>query len=158
MLCKSFLSLRNDSALYNDLYIIQQFSTLKHPAFFQSDISPSAVVMAIPGLHIVANLGTNKALDQFSEFREFIDTCIVDLSLTKVGEVYHNFDGGGYTGVVCLTESHLSIHTWPEKKYLTFDVFLSNHLRDNRSITRELYRRVLVFFDAQVLLEQIIER
>lgn len=82
----------------------------------------------------------------------------MDLSLTKVGEVYHDFDGGGYTGVVCLTESHLSIHTWPEKRYLTFDVFLSNHLKDNRSITRELYRRVLVFFDAQILLEQIIER
>ena len=117
-------------------------------------------IVKVPGLHIVANLGTTEAtaLNQFSEFRYFIDTCIVDLSLTKVGEVYHNFEGAGYTGVVCLTESHLSIHTWPENKYLTFDVFLSNHLKDNRSITHELYRRVVQFFDAQILFEQIIHR
>lgn len=75
-----------------------------------------------------------------------------------VGEVFHDFPNGGFTAVVCLTESHLSIHTWPEHNYLTFDVFLSNYLLDNREKTREIFDSVKKFFSAKVLYEQILER
>lgn len=51
--------------------------------------------------------------------------------LTKVGEVYHQFGDDGYTAVVCLTESQISIHTWPEFNRVTFDVFLSNFMNYN---------------------------
>lgn len=115
---------------------------------------------AVPGLHILANFAVPdlKKLDDAESFKKFIDAQIADLALCKVGEVYHSFPNGGYTGVVCLTESHLSVHTWPEKNYLTFDIFLSNHLRDNRESTRTLYRQVKGYFDATVLFEQIIDR
>ncbi len=37
----------------------------------------------------------------------------------------HDFgDGMGVTGVVMLAESHISIHTWPERKYAALDVFV----------------------------------
>jgi S-adenosylmethionine decarboxylase len=115
---------------------------------------------SIPGLHIVSNLHVAEIglLSNFQEFRRFIDLEISRFGLTKVGEVYHNFPGGGYTGVVCLTESHLSIHTWPEHHYLTFDVFLSNYLKDNRDTTTALYARVKDFFQGTVLFEQTINR
>jgi S-adenosylmethionine decarboxylase len=114
----------------------------------------------IEGLHIVANLRVkdlSKLID-YHNFKQFIDQEIANNNLTKVGEAYHDFPGGGYTGVVCLTESHLSVHTWPEKEYLTFDVFLSNHLKDNRSTTTLLYQNVKLYFEAVVLFEQIIKR
>lgn len=115
---------------------------------------------AIPGLHIVANFSVVELdkLSDFVEFRNFINAQIEENGLCKVGEVYHNFEQGGYTAVVCLTESHLSIHTWPENNYLTFDIFLSNHLKDNRATTRRLYESVKAFFGANVLFEKIIER
>jgi S-adenosylmethionine decarboxylase len=115
---------------------------------------------SVPGLHIIANFAVadlNK-LTKYQPFEEFINEQIRTFNLSKVGEVYHNFETGGYTGVICLTESHLSIHTWPEKYYLTFDIFLSNHLKDNRPVTRDLYERVKKYFSGVVLLEQIIER
>lgn len=114
----------------------------------------------MPGLHIVANFAVADVdkLTGFQRFKDFVDTQIAHHNLSKVGEVYHNFDNGGYTGVVCLTESHLSIHTWPENQYLTFDVFLSNHLKDNRAVTRLLYQQVKEYFRATVLFEQIIDR
>eukprot|EP01035_Chromulina_nebulosa_P023121 gene23121-29959_t len=62
---------------------------------------------------------------------EVFDALIVSLALTKTGEVYHTFDNGGFTASVCLTESHVSIHTWPEYNLATFDVFLSNFRNDN---------------------------
>ena len=114
----------------------------------------------IPGLHIIANLSVADAdqLCTFAAFRAFIDKQIARHKLCSVGEVYHNFDNGGYTAVICLTESHLSIHTWPENHYLTFDVFLSNHLKDNRATTILLYEAVKEHFKATVLFEQIISR
>ncbi len=37
----------------------------------------------------------------------------------------HQFgEGGGVTGVVLLAESHISIHTWPEKDFAAVDVFM----------------------------------
>jgi len=126
------------------------------------DPSPGGLLIrAIPGLHIVANLSVpipGHLLVEYQAFRTFIDQQIAQLGLTKVGEAYHNFPGGGFTGVVCLTESHLSIHTWPEQTYLTFDVFLSNHLKDNRPVTRALYAAVRSFFNGTPLLEQYIDR
>lgn len=115
---------------------------------------------AVPGLHIVANLSVANVakLVDYHNFKDFIETQIHAFRLTQVGEVYHNFPGGGYTGVVCLTESHLSIHTWPEQQYATFDVFLSNYLKDNRATTHGLYEAVKDFFEADILFEQIINR
>jgi len=116
--------------------------------------------VTIPGLHIVANFKVNDPfrLLEFEAFKNFIDAQIAHFNLAKVGEVYHNFETGGYTAVVCLTESHLSIHTWPENNYLTFDIFLSNYLKDNRATTRALYANVQKYFEGVVLFEQIIDR
>ncbi len=36
----------------------------------------------------------------------------------------HRFSSGGITGVALLAESHISVHTWPEKNYAAFDVFM----------------------------------
>lgn len=118
------------------------------------------VAPALPGLHIIANLSshTPALLLQHQPFRLFIDELIARLHLTKVGEAYHDFAGGGFTGVVCLTESHLSVHTWPEFGYITFDVFLSNYLRDNRATTEAVYDAVKTFFEATVVMEQSINR
>lgn len=35
----------------------------------------------------------------------------------------HKFDPQGVTGVALLAESHLSIHTWPEKQTAVCDIF-----------------------------------
>ncbi|HEY0655867.1 MAG TPA: S-adenosylmethionine decarboxylase [Chryseosolibacter sp.] len=114
----------------------------------------------IPGIHIVANFNvkSRSKLETFEAFRAFIQKETERFRLTSVGEVYHNFPNGGYTGVVCLTESHLSIHTWPENNYLTFDIFLSNYLNDNRPTTAQLYENVKRFFEATVVYEKILNR
>jgi S-adenosylmethionine decarboxylase len=114
----------------------------------------------IGGLHIIANFSceSHAKIREYQSFKDFMEEQITLLSLRKIGEVYHNFPGGGFTGVVCLTESHLSIHTWPERNYVTFDVFLSNYLKDNRPVTRSVYKATQEFFQANVLFEQIIDR
>ncbi len=37
----------------------------------------------------------------------------------------HGFgSGAGVTGVALLAESHITVHTWPERGYAAFDVFM----------------------------------
>lgn len=43
---------------------------------------------------------------------------------TVLTERWHHFgEGYGYTGVVVLAESHISVHTWPERGYAAVDAF-----------------------------------
>lgn len=102
-----------------------------------------------PGLHILAEFTTSKShyLTAATPCRNLFDELIARLGLCKVGEAYHEFEGGGFTGVVCLTESHLSIHTWPEFELVTFDIFLSNYQKDNSQKVRDFYAGVLSFFE-----------
>ncbi len=36
---------------------------------------------------------------------------------------FHEFKPIGFTGILLLSESHMSIHTWPEYNYIAVDVF-----------------------------------
>lgn len=44
---------------------------------------------------------------------------------TVITERWHHFgENCGYTGVIILAESHISVHTWPERGYAAVDVFM----------------------------------
>ncbi|MBX0290601.1 S-adenosylmethionine decarboxylase [Hymenobacter sp. HSC-4F20] len=103
-----------------------------------------------PGLHILATFtAPPPTLLNAPACRAFFTAQVAALGLTCVGEAYHAFPEGGFTAVLALTESHLSIHTWPEHGLATFDVFLSNFRRDNADRARELYAATLAFFGGE---------
>jgi S-adenosylmethionine decarboxylase len=37
--------------------------------------------------------------------------------------VLHRFPGGGLTGYLLLSESHIAFHTYPEHRYIALDIF-----------------------------------
>ena len=44
---------------------------------------------------------------------------------TVLHAYYHPFgEGQGVSGVTVLAESHISIHTWPERQYAAIDIFM----------------------------------
>ena len=45
---------------------------------------------------------------------------------TEIGRVFHEFSPHGVSGVVLISESHFSIHTWPEYGYAAVDFFTCN--------------------------------
>jgi len=54
-------------------------------------------------------------------------------SLLKI--FLHEFpSSGGITGVALLAESHMSIHTWPEKDYAAIDIFMCGHADPRRAL------------------------
>ena len=112
-----------------------------------------------PGLHIVSTFNCSEdKLTDAAFCKTIFDKIIAELSLQKVGEVYYSFPGAGYTAVVCLTESHVSIHTWPEHKLATFDVFLSSFERDNADRVKHFFDQMILMFEASVTDKQEITR
>jgi S-adenosylmethionine/arginine decarboxylase-like enzyme len=50
------------------------------------------------------------------------------------------------TGVVLLAESHLAVHTWPERGGVTLDVYVCNLGRDNSAHAEALLEALLARF------------
>ena len=81
--------------------------------------------LSYAGSHLIIDLWEAEGLAD----RERIETALID-AVTAAGATLlhihlHTFEeGGGISGVAVLAESHISVHTWPEKGYAAFDVFM----------------------------------
>ena len=113
-----------------------------------------------PGTHLLATLKTEDSslLQRYEPFSVLVNGLIERHGLQKLGEVYHNFTPSGFTAVVCLSESHLSIHTWPEYGLVNLDIYLSNFLRTNDGTVQQLYDAVRAYFGAVAENEQYLKR
>jgi len=83
------------------------------------------------GKHLILELwGAQGSLPfwQMDEAAEVLKRAAIDAGATVLSERWHHFgDGCGYTGVVVLSESHISVHTWPEHGYAALDIFVCGH-------------------------------
>ncbi len=86
------------------------------------------------GIHVLGELyGCPKDLLERKEVvREIILSVVKDADLNSLGDVFHQFEPHGVTGIVLLAESHISIHTWPERNLAAVDVFTCGEEGDAR--------------------------
>ena len=86
------------------------------------------------GNHIIIDLWEASRLDDLEhmEFvlREAIDVC----GATLLHVHLHHFTPNGISGVAVLAESHISVHTWPERAFAAFDVFMCGKARPELAI------------------------
>src|SRR3546814_12318847 len=52
------------------------------------------------------------------------DAAIVSGATILNVDLHHFEPNGGISGVVVLAESHISLHTWPERNFAALDVFM----------------------------------
>ena len=83
---------------------------------------------------------------------------IHEFELEIVGISEHVFDPCGFTMAICLKESHICIHTWPEFNQLTLDIYLCNYLKDNSYKVTLLGDCFKEYFKAKVLNETNVYR
>lgn len=93
------------------------------------------------GTHLTADLAGCRPqhpwMGQPDRLRQACLDAVRAAGLTVVGTCFHGFAPApgetiaGVTGVVLLAESHLAVHTWPERGVVTLDVFVCNLLTDN---------------------------
>jgi len=117
------------------------------------------------GLHIIADLYNCAKGELLVSSRQLRDLCVeacTDAGLTVLGDHFIQFDGadgtqqGGSTGAVVLAESHLAIHTWPERDSATLDVYVCNFTCDNTAKAEAVYKRLVqALKPADILVERI---
>jgi S-adenosylmethionine decarboxylase proenzyme len=79
--------------------------------------------------------------------------------LMPVADLFHRFPGGaGITGVVLLAESHMAVHTWPERNGVTLDIYVCNFGVDNSDKARALERMLIAHFAPAKTRLQALER
>ena len=119
----------------------------------------------VKGLHIIADLYNcqkGELLVSSPKLRELCVKACTDVGLTVLGDHFYQFDGhdgaqdGGATGAVVLAESHLAIHTWPERDGATLDIYVCNVTGDNSPRAENLYASLLAAFQpADVLVKRV---
>src|SRR5262245_14911454 len=70
--------------------------------------------------------------------RRVLMRAVTDAGGTIVKAVFHNFSPYGVSGVVVITESHVTVHTWPEFGYAAVDVLSCNARLNHAAIATAL--------------------
>ncbi len=113
----------------------------------------------ITGLHIIGNINSRSPLlTQMNQVKLAISNTIKKYKLHELGSYYHEFDSGGFTGVISLSESHICIHTWPELDYVTLDVYICDYSKKNNQICEEVFKDIVSLFEPIEIRKQSIQR
>ncbi|MCM5570242.1 polyamine aminopropyltransferase [Burkholderiaceae bacterium FT117] len=107
------------------------------------------------GLHLTADLyGCQCEASLLVDAEKLAGLCrqsVENAGLTLVDEKYFTFpewqgQPGGVTGAALLAESHLALHTWPERGGVTLDVYVCNFSTDNSHKAERLLDDLIVAF------------
>ena len=70
------------------------------------------------GTHLIIDLVGASRLDELEHMEEAMRRCVEVSKATLLHIHLHHFTpNGGVSGVAVLSESHISVHTWPEANY-----------------------------------------
>ncbi|MEM7180150.1 MAG: adenosylmethionine decarboxylase [Spirochaetota bacterium] len=85
------------------------------------------------GKHVIAEFYDcdREAIDKEELVKHIMLQAAEMSGATIVQPVFHKFSPHGVSGMVVVSESHLSIHTWPEYGYCAVDIFTCGDLIDN---------------------------
>lgn len=107
------------------------------------------------GLHLTADLSDCHCdAAWLTDATRLLAACVEAVKasgLQAVAQLSHTFpaaDGSsaGVTATVLLAESHLCVHTWPEKSVVTLDVYVCNFGGDHSAKARTLMAALMQIF------------
>lgn len=77
------------------------------------------------GVHLLVELWNASSLGDLGLTDRTLRECVDVSGATLLHIHLHHFGpGAGLSGVAVLAESHISIHTWPERGYAALDLFM----------------------------------
>ncbi|WP_027284208.1 adenosylmethionine decarboxylase [Rubritepida flocculans] len=77
------------------------------------------------GTHLIIDLWGATNLDDPGHIDAVLRDAAIATGATILHGHFHHFSpNGGVSGVLVLAESHVSIHTWPERDYAALDIFV----------------------------------
>lgn len=87
------------------------------------------------GTHLIVDLWGASRLDGIEHVEDTLRRATEEAGATLLNIDLHHFTpNGGVSGVAVLAESHISIHTWPERGYAAVDVFMCGKAEPHRAV------------------------
>ena len=87
------------------------------------------------GTHLLIDLWGASRLDELDLMEQALRDAVEVAGATLLHIHLHHFTpNGGISGVAVLAESHISVHTWPERDFAAFDVFMCGDAEPAKAI------------------------
>lgn len=87
------------------------------------------------GHHYLIDMWNCKYLEDDKIIHDILIVSAKAAGATVLHAHTHHFGvGQGVSGVVILAESHISIHTWPERNFVAFDIFMCGETNPDLSL------------------------
>lgn len=87
------------------------------------------------GTHLILDLWEASNLDNLQHMESAMRESIRVAGATLLHIHLHHFTpSGGISGVAVLAESHISVHTWPERNFAAFDIFMCGEAKPENAI------------------------
>jgi S-adenosylmethionine decarboxylase proenzyme len=86
------------------------------------------------GKHMLGDfkdIRNTELLQNLSGLKDLCHQICAQHNFTILGELEHTFQPEGSSLVLLLSESHLSIHTFPERRFLSFDLYTCRQYENN---------------------------
>lgn len=91
--------------------------------------------LSYAGTHLLIDLWGAKGLDDAEVVETALKRSVAACDATLLNLHLHRFsDQGGISGVAVIAESHIGIHTWPERGYAAIDIFMCGACDPYRAI------------------------
>ncbi|MDC3023871.1 adenosylmethionine decarboxylase [Alphaproteobacteria bacterium] len=86
------------------------------------------------GKHLLLDLWGSNFNNSISTLKKLIKNSVKTAGATLLHIHLHRFGKEqGISGVAVLAESHISVHTWPERDYIAFDIFMCGDTNPEKS-------------------------
>jgi len=84
------------------------------------------------GRHLLLEMWdcNREILEDSEKITQIICDAAGDAGATVVKSIHHEFNPPGITAVAILSESHISVHTWPIEGYVAVDIFTCGTVAD----------------------------
>ena len=114
----------------------------------------------ISGKHMICdikNIKNKELLNDINKIKQALDMICEKENYSILGRLEHQFEPEGLTIIYLLSESHISIHTFPEREYAALDIYTCREYPDN-SVYEKIYGYLVEMFHASNEPPMIIDR
>jgi S-adenosylmethionine decarboxylase len=102
------------------------------------------------GKHIVCDIKGIQNLDLLNsskEIREMLNIICEKYNFQILEKIHYDFVPEGCSIIFLLSESHISIHTFPEKRHISFDLYTCRHYENNKEY-EEIFNYLIKILNA----------
>jgi len=102
------------------------------------------------GKHMVCdikNIKNTNSLNDVNDLISLLKNICEKFKFDILKESYYEFEPMGCSILFLLSESHISIHTFPEKNHMSFDLYTCREYNDNEAYNK-IYKYIIEYLNA----------